>query len=98
MSGADKGFELFDLGACGLKEADVFVGRLELSLPLVDRTMYGEEIQASGKALLDGFASKGLRQSSFRKSDVEKNRAHFASESLKTRLPTDFFWPWYFPR
>ncbi len=93
MRGADENFELIDVGRCGLEKADVFRCGLKLTLPLVNGAMGGEEVQASGVAQLDGTAAKGLGLLSIRKCHIEKDRAHFASESLNTRLPTDFLWP-----
>lgn len=100
--------EAADGGCRGLKENGDFSSPLALSFPKVDRRVFLKDIGACRELLVDD-----LRRDGFGGLLVGEDRVYDAvqirkqggtlghlpdSESLKTRLPTDRFCPWYFPR
>jgi hypothetical protein len=90
------------------KQHGYFSRRFDVVFPAVNGTVWSEDIGARSETIFDGAARDFLRHFRVRKNrvyDADLNQivggtfCHFLdSESLKTRLPTDFFWPWYFPR
>lgn len=89
----EESLEGIDLLVSGFKDSRVLSIRFKLSFPDIKSSVGGEEIEASGETAFNSFLAESLGPLCIGESHIQKNGAHFASESLKTRLPTDFFCP-----